>query len=297
MIELLVVIAVIGLLIGILLPSLGKARDAGRTVKCMTNMKQIGVGLAAYALDYKGRIWESGAVSPYYRFWYVQTQNPLASPTAAAGPNPVVPGPAFSYLSDVDKIFECPTNQRRTPTSSIVNLSDSFWNTPAGQLQAVLFKVFLEPRALNFDYTMVTGASGANVDSSVQIAWDRGCRTYTAQQARPNQPAASNIAHLRSCPVFMEEDSLWYNSDTPDGLWSNWDHLTNRHANRGHVVYANGEVELGTFPRGKQPTVQNEIGNFTANDVWALGRGGRWFQVAPSWPTVVRTYGWINGPK
>ena len=49
LIELLVVIAIIALLIGILLPSLGAARDAGRRIVCASNLRQMGIATLTYA--------------------------------------------------------------------------------------------------------------------------------------------------------------------------------------------------------------------------------------------------------
>ena len=54
LVELLVVIGIIALLISILLPSLNRARDSANGVKCLSNMRQIGLGFVQYVNDSKG---------------------------------------------------------------------------------------------------------------------------------------------------------------------------------------------------------------------------------------------------
>ena len=52
LVELLVVVAIIALLVSILLPTLGKAKEQARIVSCMANLKAIGLSYTFYTMEH-----------------------------------------------------------------------------------------------------------------------------------------------------------------------------------------------------------------------------------------------------
>jgi prepilin-type N-terminal cleavage/methylation domain-containing protein len=108
LIELLVVIAIIAILAAILFPVFAQARAKARQTACLSNMKQIGLGLAQYITDY------DGAIVPG------QINNFVAP--ATSGPVTSWPTLIFPYIKNED-IFVCPgaNDETFTPDKAFIN--------------------------------------------------------------------------------------------------------------------------------------------------------------------------------
>ena len=59
LIELLVAIAILGVLAGLLLPALSRGKQNAKSLACLNNLRELGVGCALYALDNGDRLPET----------------------------------------------------------------------------------------------------------------------------------------------------------------------------------------------------------------------------------------------
>ena len=110
LIELLVVISIIALLMGILLPALGSARETGRGAVCLSNLRQLVTANAAYAQDNAG-YYVPAAIDIYtdnLNRWHGQRLTSGAGTDEARTFDPAR-GPMANYIGHTGEVRYCPS--------------------------------------------------------------------------------------------------------------------------------------------------------------------------------------------
>jgi prepilin-type processing-associated H-X9-DG protein len=138
--HLTVVIAIIAILAGMLLPALNAARESARKASCMSNLKQIGLGIKQYANMMR---WEG---------WYPVTSSTANSNTAVA---------AFNILVNTKKLTD--TGMYICPSATGVSKST---DTTAPAKATFLTKP-LAANNISYRYTKYSLSESSPADSCV----------------------------------------------------------------------------------------------------------------------------------
>ena len=125
LIELLVVIAIIAILAAILFPVFARARENARKASCMSNLKQIGLGLSQYTQDYDEKFLvqsvSSGQHFGYLLQPYLKSTQILICPSATGSAINALTGTVQS--DQVDHMWTYPAN---TPVAGVPIITGTY---------------------------------------------------------------------------------------------------------------------------------------------------------------------------
>ena len=146
LIELLVVIAIIAILAAILFPVFAQAREKARQIACLSNLRQIGIGLNMYVQDYDERY--PGAL---------QTAATINGGTDAREPLDRQLNP---YIKS-DRLWTCPSDHQAR-ASAAAGFGLSFWDENY-RAQAI-------PRSYTYLAQIVTEQAGGTTDVNTGLS-------------------------------------------------------------------------------------------------------------------------------
>jgi type II secretory pathway pseudopilin PulG len=287
-----VVIAIIALLVGILLPALGRARAQARLTLCVSNVRQFGVAANMYANDNKETVWEATrTIAPPNASYTVWARLPKDDNPFQTGP-----GLVYSYMGDTEKIGECPTNQRRT----------AYGVSTANSTNPNVTNIFGSQSGIDFDYTFVTRAGGVRLGVSTRVGYIETPSQFGLATLPPEvAPDTLKIKPFTGIPIFVEESTQFYNGrrggpgDRPeytDGLWANQDQLETRHGGACAISFLEGHAESFKPPHGPS-AIAEEAADLTASHMYAAG-AANWIRMEPANQNgTYRPPGWMNAPR
>ena len=221
LIELLVVIAIIAILAAMLLPALSRAKEKGRRIACLSNMRQVGVALQMYEQDTRKLPPKRHPVGDFNNPAIPDNEiNVLKVLIPYLGAKPGLRSPA---------VYNCPS-LRPHPNPAY---APTLYSSTGLSANAV---------PLGRPITAVPRPSGIIL---MQEAWSLSHNLWN--QPEPNQRDEQSLEGIR--PTSYHEWHMWASTSTHESFITPYlrENLCNAHEEGGNLVFVDGHAEYKKY--------------------------------------------------